>query len=362
MCCLSQSRPSHARPLHPNTNHTNTTNTASLSSSQKDGIIDKVVDAVRTPLVPLPASSSSSAAAKPAAGKHLGAGTKVTTKHVYDCAKGELKSRTEFRLPDTGARVGLNYSDRASLVSVDVERGEKKKREEGRPPQRRKRPPAPAQTKKTNDAPFPLPLKTNNTGAYRLGYDLTREDVLAQVKRKTSAGTITVRQLVPGLRWAVVPSPVVEIATKLVDTGSVRDSLKLVYDFHARQAFYTETLKGGPGGKFKVRVAGDSKTGDHAFCAGYKPGTRWLKSLKCVHTASAGPVLSYKLKPFPGWKLAAEAATKQKVASASLAFKALKGDAEVVLDAAVPYGEGIVSGLKSARVLRRAGLKCDFVF
>jgi hypothetical protein len=87
--------------------------------------VTKVVDAVRTPLVPLPteplsASSSSSAPAK----KHFGAGTKVTTKHVYDCAKSELKSRTEFRLPDTGARVGLNYSDRASLVSVDVERGE----------------------------------------------------------------------------------------------------------------------------------------------------------------------------------------------------------------------------------------------
>lgn len=200
-----------------------------------------------------------------------------------------------------------------------------------------------------------------NQGAYRLGYDLTREDVLAQVKRKTGAGTITVRQLVPGLRWAVVPSPVVEVATKLLDTDKVRDSLKLVYDFHARQAFYTETLKAA-GGKVKLRVAGDSKTGDHAFCAGYKPGGRWLKSLKVVHTPQAGPVLSYKLRPFAGWKVAAEAAARQKVASASLAFKALKGDAEVVLDAAVPYGDGIVEGLRSARVLRRAGLKCDFAF
>jgi hypothetical protein len=212
----------------------------------------------------------------------------------------------------------------------------------------------------------------NNKGAYRLGYDLTREDVLAQVKRKTGAGTITVRQLVPGLRWAVVPSPVVEVATRLLDTGrggggggggggGLRDSLKLVYDFSARQAFYTETLKAA-GGRVKLRVAGDSKTGDHAFCAGFKPGGRWLKSLKVVHTPQAGPVLSYKLRPFPGCKVAAEAAARQRVASASLAFKALKGDAEVVLDAAVPYGEGLVEGLRSARVLRRAGLKCDFAF
>lgn len=155
----------------------------------------------------------------------------------------------------------------------------------------------------------------------------------------------------------------VEVSTRLLDGGGLRDSLKLVYDSHARQAFYTETLKAA-GGKLKLRVAGDSKTGDHAFCAGYKFGTKWLKSLKIVHTASAGPVLSYKLRPFPGWKLAAEAAGKQKVASASLAFKALKGDAEVVLDAAVPYGGegGLVGGLKSARLLRRAGLKCDFAF
>jgi hypothetical protein len=171
-----------------------------------------------------------------------------------------------------------------------------------------------------------------------------------------------VRQLVPGLRWAVVPSPVVEISTKLLDTSGLRDSLRLVYDSHARQAFYTETLKAGPGGKLKLRVAGDSKTGDHAFCAGYAFGRPWLKSLKCVHTASAGPVLSYKLRPFPGWKLAAEAASRQKVASASLAFRALKGDAEVVLDAAVPYGDGLLAGVRSARVLRRAGLKCDFAF
>lgn len=185
--------------------------------------------------------------------------------------------------------------------------------------------------------------------------------MLAQVKRKTGAGTITVRQLVPGLRWAVVPSPVVEVATRLLDAGAVRDSLKLVYDFSARQAFYTETLKAA-GGRVKVRVAGDSKTGDHAFCCGYKPGGRWLKSLKVVHTPQAGPVLSYKLRPFAGWKVAAEAASRQKVASASVAFKALKGDAEVVLDAAVPYGEGLAEGLRSARVLRRAGLKCDFAF
>ena len=38
------------------------------------------------------------------------------------------------------------------------------------------------------------------------------------------------------------------------------------------------------------------------------------------------------------------------------------GDAEVVLDAAVPYGEGLLAGVRSARVLRRAGLKCDFAF
>jgi len=102
-----------------------------------DGIVDRFVDAVRTPLVPLPAAAPPAAAAPaaapaPASKPFFGAGTKVTTKHVYDCAKGELKSRTEIRLPNTGARVGLNYSDRASLVSVDVERGEKKRgRERG---------------------------------------------------------------------------------------------------------------------------------------------------------------------------------------------------------------------------------------
>lgn len=43
-----------------------------------------------------------------------------------------------------------------------------------------------------------------------------------------------------------------------------------------------ETLKFDK--RFKVRVAGDSNSASHAFCLGYKPDERWVKSVKLLHT------------------------------------------------------------------------------
>lgn len=39
-----------------------------------------------------------------------------------------------------------------------------------------------------------------------------QQDVMFQYTRKSSAGTIKARQLVPGMHWEVVPSPVVEVS------------------------------------------------------------------------------------------------------------------------------------------------------
>ncbi|WIA35094.1 hypothetical protein OEZ86_003580 [Tetradesmus obliquus] len=240
---------------------------------------------------------------------------KVSNKSVYDLQRKELKNRTEVKF-DTGLKVGCNFSDQSNLVSVDAERG-----------------------------------------AYKFGYDFQKEDAVFQYTRKNSAGTFKFRQVVPNMHWEVVPSPVVELSTKLLDSGKLKDSLKLVYDFHHRFAYYTETLKYNK--QFKVRVAGDSKSTDTALCVGYKPDKRWVKSVKLVQTAATGPLLSYKLKPAEGWKLATEASLRSRTLAGSITFKALKGDAELVLDAAVPL-PGNSSG--KVKLLRKAGVKVDFKF
>ena len=36
------------------------------------------------------------------------------------------------------------------------------------------------------------------------------------------------------MKWEVVPTPVVELSTRLLDQGKWRDSLKLTYDFMNR--------------------------------------------------------------------------------------------------------------------------------
>eukprot|EP00878_Enallax_costatus_P019236 GHUV01020290.1.p1 GENE.GHUV01020290.1~~GHUV01020290.1.p1 ORF type:complete len:114 (+),score=9.27 GHUV01020290.1:118-459(+) len=104
--------------------------------------------------------------------------TKVTHKSVYDLAKKELKNRTEVK-SDSGLKIGCNFSDQSNLVSVDAERG-----------------------------------------AYKFGYDFKQEDALFQYTRKNGAGTFKFKQVVPGMKWELVPSPVVEVGQDII-LGSV---------------------------------------------------------------------------------------------------------------------------------------------
>jgi hypothetical protein len=52
----------------------------------------------------------------------------------------------------------------------------------------------------------------------------------------------------------------------------------------------------------------------------------WVKSVKLVQTAATGPLLSYKLKPAEGWKVATEASLRSRTLAGSVTFKALKGE------------------------------------
>ncbi|KIZ07506.1 hypothetical protein MNEG_0440 [Monoraphidium neglectum] len=241
--------------------------------------------------------------------------SKVTTKSFYDLGKRELKTRTEVSFADSDLKVGINASDEAGLVGLDLDKG-----------------------------------------PWKLGYDVKRKDVALQYTRKNQGSTVKFRQVVPGLKWEVVPTPVIELSTKLLDSAKWKDSLKLTYDFMNRNAHYIETLKFNK--QYKIRVAGDSSSSNHAFCIGWKPDTKWAKSFKLMHTPAAGPLLSYKLKPAAGWKLSNEASLNTRTLYSSITYKALKGDAEFVVDAALPWDK--LPSLGGARLLKRAGVKVDF--
>ena len=45
------------------------------------------------------------------------------------------------------------------------------------------------------------------------------QDVVFQYTRKSGAGTIKARQVVPGMHWEVVPSPVVEVCGRMGLSG-----------------------------------------------------------------------------------------------------------------------------------------------
>lgn len=48
--------------------------------------------------------------------------------------------------------------------------------------------------------------------------------------------------------------------------------------------------------------------------------------MKLVQTPATGPLISYKMKPADGWKVATEASVKTRTLAGSLTYKALKGE------------------------------------
>ncbi|GBF98184.1 hypothetical protein Rsub_10684 [Raphidocelis subcapitata] len=247
----------------------------------------------------------------------MGPVSKVTPKSFYDLGKKELKTRVEAKLTDSDLKFGFNVSDVQRLVGLDLDHG-----------------------------------------PYKLGYDVKRKDLAFQWTHKGEGSTLKVRQVVPGLKWEVVPTPVVELSTKLLDSDKWKDSLKLTFDFMNRNAYYAETLKFNK--QYKVRIAGDSQSSNHAFCLGWKPDHKWAKSFKLLHTPAAGPLFSYKVKPAPGWKIANEASPKIRTIYSSISYKALNGDAEFIMDVALPWDK--LGSLPSVRLVKRAGVKVDFKF
>jgi hypothetical protein len=68
------------------------------------------------------------------------------------------------------------------------------------------------------------------------------------------------------------------------------------------------------------------QTSDHSLCLGYKPDKRWLKSVKISHTPVTGPLVTYKIKPAAGWKVATEASLDKKQLASSITYKTLQGE------------------------------------
>lgn len=68
------------------------------------------------------------------------------------------------------------------------------------------------------------------------------------------------------------PTPVLTLSAPLFLPPPPINTLACAHWANKHTAYYTETLKFQK--KFKVRVAGDSKSSDTALCIGYKPDLR----------------------------------------------------------------------------------------
>lgn len=55
-----------------------------------------------------------------------------------------------------------------------------------------------------------------------------------QYEHKFDAFDVKVKQKVPDFDWSVIPSPELELETKLVERQNVSDSLELKYDMSRR--------------------------------------------------------------------------------------------------------------------------------
>lgn len=195
-------------------------------------------------------------------------------------------------------------------------------------------------------------------GDFKLEYDTGSKDLVFKAKRSLQPGTLFITQRVPNGKWAVVPSPKIELKTNVFSSDKFKDHSHFSYDYMTRLATISETLKYQ--GKHKFKVSLDNKPGldTTSITLGSKLNMRFAKSVSLNYTKAAGPTLNYKTGLAPGYKLKASANPNRGL-NATLIIKPdnLDLNSELVLDASVPFKGDL---LRAARVAPKLAFKVNF--
>lgn len=191
--------------------------------------------------------------------------------------------------------------------------------------------------------------------AWSVAYDIPKKNLTAMVAGRIEGADIKLTQSVPNLEWNVVPSPELEISTKLVKQKDWNDRLKLNYDFRTRKGSITEKVYMHKIHKVSFSANNTTKWDGATYLARSKLGNPYCHNLGLRYSIGGGPVLRYKIRPNPRLKVKTETAPKPQTFTASMMYRPeLKESADVGLNLTVPFGGSKTKDKKSsASVLLR---------
>lgn len=194
--------------------------------------------------------------------------------------------------------------------------------------------------------------------AWSLAFDVPKQTLIGSVKGKFEGGEVKLTQVVPKMDWSAVPSPEVEVTTKIIQQPDVKDKLKLKYDLRTHKASLVEKVYIQR--IYKLEVAADTSTHwDGATYLGRSKFERpYCHSLGVRYSKDGGPVLKYKAKPTPTLKVKTETAPKPETFAASMVYKPeLRENAEVGLAFKAP-----MRGAKTKGNMRAASVHLKWKF
>lgn len=193
---------------------------------------------------------------------------------------------------------------------------------------------------------------------WSLAYDVPKENLIGSVTGKFEAADVKLTQTVPKMDWSVVPSPEVEVSTKLIRQADLSDKLKLKYDCRTQKASLSEKIYIQRVNKLMVTADTSTNWDGATYLARTKFERPYCHSVGIKYSQAGGPVLRYKARPNPRLKIKTETATKPQTIAASMQYKPeLRENADVTLTVKAP-----LSGTKTKDKITAATVQLRWKF
>ncbi|CAD7698810.1 unnamed protein product [Ostreobium quekettii] len=184
---------------------------------------------------------------------------------------------------------------------------------------------------------------------WSVAYDIPKNSATAIMTGRIEGADIKLTQFVPDMDWNVVPSPELELSTKLIKQDDWNDRLRLKYDFRSRKGSMQERVFIHKIHKVMISMDNTTNWDGATYFARSKLGYPLCHNLGLRYSMAGGPVVRYKMRPIPRLKIKTETAPKPQTFFASIFYRPeLKESADVGLTINTPFGGSKTKGKKTA--------------
>jgi len=193
---------------------------------------------------------------------------------------------------------------------------------------------------------------------WSMAYDVPKESLTAVMTGRIEGADIKLTQLVPKMDWNVVPSPELEVSTKLIKQENWNDRLRLKHNFQSRKWSLSEKVYVHKINKVMISIDNTTNWDEATYFARSKLGYPYCHNLGMRYSKAGGPVLRYKARPIPRLKVKMETAPKPQTFFASIFYRPeLTQSADVGLTIKMP-----LAGSKTEDKKTKAGVALRWKF